>query len=698
MGLQVGSNFMIVRARHRASEQSQTGTAACVLAYAKKRRAKVAPNTRSCQWMVRTAVFDNLRYRLKPTLRASLIQQISAAQIKQVGADHPAIAAWKAQQSRLPDFNLVNVAKAHNVRVWTWLWLVLLRNAFQSVDVFEWAVNNTLIHLQPNDDQLDGTAVVQMIGRLLKLTAILCRDWRVANLPSEVSILNLQHLAALYAAPGRLHRLRTSTWVQWDWWNLSFRALTVTACIVAVAWPTLGATNDHGHHIVEAALSAASVVEVRTAGNDTNGAGFVTGAAGTDYSQQNSKNTVGADISTTDAVAAGTTTLTSITGNFGTTIVGNIIYLAGGTGAITGQWRQITARASTTSITMDAAIAASTGMTMNIGGALLSPGLTSGYGLISGGKIWVKAGTYSVTSASTSIAAGCFSSAVAITVEGYNATRGDLGTRPLVQASGISTFTLFTMATSNSQITNIRCDGATLTSSRGFAWRGNVMLCSGDNCTNGGFALSTITTQTRCTATGCSTVAAMTVGTALGCVVYDNTFTAIVLGASHGCGVFCIADSNSGASSDGFSPVASGTFALNSAAYNNGRDGFRAGAGLAWTFNFIAEANAGIGFNGNAQVNIQSPSCASYNNGTPSSGYTGAVSVAPTLITGSGSFFTDAPNQDFSLNNTAGAGAALRAAGFPGVLPIGGTGYQDIGPLQHQDSGGGSTFVGIIGG
>ena len=51
------------------------------------------------------------------------------------------------------------------------------------------------------------------------------------------------------------------------------------------------------------ALSANSVFEVRTAGNDTNGGGFVTGAAGTDYSQQDAKNTAGSDISTTDAVA-----------------------------------------------------------------------------------------------------------------------------------------------------------------------------------------------------------------------------------------------------------------------------------------------------------------------------------------------------------------------------------------------------------
>lgn len=61
-------------------------------------------------------------------------------------------------------------------------------------------------------------------------------------------------------------------------------------------------------------LSAATVFEVRPgAGNSTNGGGFVAGATGTDYSQQNNKNSGSTDKSTTDAVANGTTTITSAT-------------------------------------------------------------------------------------------------------------------------------------------------------------------------------------------------------------------------------------------------------------------------------------------------------------------------------------------------------------------------------------------------
>jgi len=39
---------------------------------------------------------------------------------------------------------------------------------------------------------------------------------------------------------------------------------------------------------------------------------------------------------------------------------------------------------------------------------------------------------------------------------------------------------------------------------------------------------------------------------------------------------------------------------------------------------------------------------------------------------------------NFALNSTAGGGAALKAAGFPGILNAGGTGFVDVGALQSQ--------------
>jgi hypothetical protein len=56
-------------------------------------------------------------------------------------------------------------------------------------------------------------------------------------------------------------------------------------------------------------------------------------------------------------------------------------------------------------------------------------------------------------------------------------------------------------------------------------------------------------------------------------------------------------------------------------------------------------------------------------------------------ITLSANPFTNGASNDFSLNSTAGGGAAVKAAGFPGVLNSGGTGFIDLGALQVQASG-----------
>lgn len=442
------------------------------------------------------------------------------------------------------------------------------------------------------------------------------------------------------------------------------------------------------------AISANTVWEVRTAGNDTNGAGFVTGAAGTDYSQQNAKNTVGADISTTDGVANGTTTFTSATANFGTTIVGNIIYVAGGTGAITGTWRQVTARASTTSITLDASVAASTGMTLNIGGALLSVGVL-GNSIVASNIAYIKSGAYSITSASTGVAGGCFTTSAIISIQGYNLTRGDFGTAPVFTASGINTFTVFTLSGNDSEMSNAVVDGAGLTSSRGFnLGRATAYKLTGKNCTNGGIANPNGITILGA-ATGCSTIAALVSNVAVGCEAYSNT----VLGLSAGRNINCISYNNSGAASDGFNISGATVMYDGCVAYNNGRDGFRGvsgNGGFSLTaINCIAESNAGIGYNKGSNNNFDLINCGQYNNtgGNNSIG----LGLNVNTVTALSSFFVAAASGNFALNNTASAGAAARAAGIPGVYPSGlTTGYQDIGGAQHQDSGGGSNIFPIF--
>lgn len=448
------------------------------------------------------------------------------------------------------------------------------------------------------------------------------------------------------------------------------------------------------------ALSANSVFEVQTGGNDTNGGGFVTGAAGTDYSLVAAKRTAtGSNDSTTDAVAVGTGVITSVTAAFTSAIVGNIIYLQGGTGVLAAGWYQVITFTSATSITVDRNVAAGTGITMNIGGALASPGMAGGVGLVSGNIIYIKAGTYTIASATINIATGCFSSSLTILqLQGYQTTRGDLGTAPLLQASGISTFTVITSTGGSSSIININIDGASLTSSRAFVCRAIVYQCSVMNCTNSAFNESISTLFSKCTATGCSTVSPFLSGNFLNCIAYDNTIAGFTL-ASRNVNR-CISDSNSGATSDGFIISGSDPISIiNCVAYNNGRDGFRNGnSNGVMLNNCIGESNAGFGINNQSNVDVILLNNATYNNtsGGISLG-AGKANLNIGAVAGSGSFFIDAPNQNFALNNTAGGGASARAAGYPGVLPIGGTGFLDIGTLQHADpasSGGMNIFAG----
>lgn len=448
------------------------------------------------------------------------------------------------------------------------------------------------------------------------------------------------------------------------------------------------------------ALSAASTFEVRTAGNDTNGGGFVTGAAGTDYSQQDTKNTAGNDISTTDAVGNGTTTLTSATANFGTTIVGNIIYLQGGTGVLAASRYQVTARASTTSITLDRAVATGTGITMNIGGAVASLGIlgsTTATILVDNNRIFIKAGTYTITSASNNVSAGCFSKTTTLYIEGYQTIRGDLGTPPLLQADGvITTFSILQLSGTTGTIKNINVNGNNRTSSRGFLLGNTAIVykCKASNCTNGGFFSSGGQAYLiQCVATGCSATPAINGVNCFACIAYNNTFTGFSTANTINFFSRCISYNNSGATSDGFAYSGTTGQYLNCVTYNNGRHGFSLNGSNISCINCIAEDNTDTGFlnTGGTRQNQQYINCAVYSNGTDFSIGTSPFNINQGSITGSGSFFTNAAAGDFSLNSTSGRGAALKAVGIPGIFPEGlTTSYLDIGAAQHQDSGGGS--------
>src|SRR5262245_30698817 len=198
------------------------------------------------------------------------------------------------------------------------------------------------------------------------------------------------------------------------------------------------------------ALAAATAWEVRTTGSDTlNSGGFVTGASGTDFSQQDAAQYSFADLATSTGTVANPT-VTSASHNFVAADVGNILRITAGTNWTAGfyQIQSVAANAATLDRACGSAASLSAGSYV-VGGAFASPG-QAGAAHVGGNIIWVKTGTYTVTNATANVTVGCVSLTTGLTANvtrlvGYSASRGDGLGRPLLQASGIVAFNLVSL-------------------------------------------------------------------------------------------------------------------------------------------------------------------------------------------------------------------------------------------------------------
>lgn len=194
------------------------------------------------------------------------------------------------------------------------------------------------------------------------------------------------------------------------------------------------------------ALSANTVFEIRSTAtaNNVNGGGFVTGASGVDYSQQDA-----AQYALTGATSAGADAII-LHASAHANMVGNIAKVVSGTNATVG-WYEITAVDPGVSITVDRnwGTGAVADGVVNIGGALsLASTLDDDIFELppngGGVKYWVKSGTYTLGEAvSISQSGGTLKPNF---IEGYATTRGDSprgSTRPTF-VCGSNTFTLGT--------------------------------------------------------------------------------------------------------------------------------------------------------------------------------------------------------------------------------------------------------------
>jgi hypothetical protein len=226
-----------------------------------------------------------------------------------------------------------------------------------------------------------------------------------------------------------------------------------------------------------------------------------------------------------------------------------------------------------------------------------------------------------------------------------------------------------------------------------------VLNVKATGCTTYGFYCNGL--YRRCLATGNAAGFNMLGGiSAVECIAHANTGTGFTL-AANSVAIYCLSYGNTGGGSHGFLGNAGGSSHLiNCVAYDNDGDGFRiafaGGAPGSMPRNCIFAGNGGYGFNYNS---TGTPGSTTARNNAYYSNTSGARNNVPAGIgdvTLTGDPFTNAAAGDFSLNNTAGAGAACRAAGIPGYLPGGTTrGYQDIGAAQHADpaSSAGNTFI-----
>lgn len=462
--------------------------------------------------------------------------------------------------------------------------------------------------------------------------------------------------------------------------------------------------------------------EVRTTGSDSNGGGFVAGASGTDYSQQDS-----AQFSGTAGTAAGTAAFTDVAHAFVSTDVGNLIQIASGVGFTPGFYQILSV--STGIATLDRSPGTGTVAVWALGGGLQTIA-TAVANLIGSNTVWIKSGTLTITTALTltSSQSGSATGGDGPTIfEGYNSTHGDLGTAPLITTSTNSVHIWILSGVSSIVFRNLSLKTTAGTPGNGITAPGSssadssavlIDKCTLDGFTNGIYFDGNVVFSchalevTRCEIKNCVTHAiANTYSTFTawnyihnngGIGFFYGTYQPFLPNQTFSA-LFNIFYANNYGWDSNATNVGPGLklMFIGNVFSDSTNDGIRLTANTSGNavdvtmWNNIFYANGGYGVNNpNSSNNLGFVLRSSAGNAY------GANVTAPSLnwvaanIVLSGDPFVNRTGGNFALNNTAGAGAACRAAGFPGAAPAG-TGYLDVGALQHQDSGGGggTTYV-----
>lgn len=476
------------------------------------------------------------------------------------------------------------------------------------------------------------------------------------------------------------------------------------------------------------ALSATVAGELRTTGNDLNGCGYNTAAAGgVDYSQQDAAQVFIDGATITGVVQATTTDILIVGYTVATTDVGNLLQVTGGT-ATAGFYEIISVNTGTNTWRMDRSVGtAAQTVVGRMGGGLLTVGKAGSVPWVAGNYLYVKyhaSNVYSVTSTSSNVVNGRLSISVGsislpFSLIGYETTHGDnTGNRPIIRWGTNAANNTLVAFSAQHIMRNLILDGdrANRTLTKCFSASGSGII---DTCkfmgSNAGATTFTTGTHylTNCEFVDHTVAASIAVTTAgqefqvIDCTFHDLAFDALTLNQTARLMVeSCLFDTITGkgivCSNTG---TADGPNVTDCVFYNISSDAINlAGSCMAYIRGCLFELIGGWGINttlAGAQFSTIMKRCGFYTNSITSGKYDTAkmltMNITSEVTVGSaGSFFVDAPNQDFTVNNTTGQGALVRGIGYiPPGMPS--TSYRDYGTYQHQDSGGGSAAGPLVG-
>lgn len=448
------------------------------------------------------------------------------------------------------------------------------------------------------------------------------------------------------------------------------------------------------------ALSAAVVWEVRpTVGSDSNGGGFDSSVTspGTDYSQQDSAQFTG-----TLGTASGTAAFTDAGHSFTSADVGNLICIASGSGFTTG-WYTVVSVA-TGIATLDRSPGTGTVAHWALGGALLTlQNLINNSVATNGNTYYIKA-TGSVVLVNYSGNLGiqsAFGRPAVYAFIGYTSTRGDGGRATITTAT--NSVTLIGADNLKASFTNILFSTTAGTPAVGITQSGSdfpsVMFT---NCKFTGFTqalncsartLTMIDVEvTACTSsTGAIVINSNQIAAHFaGCYMHANTGPAVTMTASGGgyngtlLFTFTVLYANgtgvSGQSAVNSNDSSAAWVFVNSALVSNTGDGVSIGASSGANYcpvalvSCVIENNGGYGVNvgtaatagSNSWGNITNGASNAYRNNT--SGDRNNFPVLPGDVTLTAEPFNNISSGDFTLNSTAGGGAACKSAGFQSTV------------------------------